>query len=179
MVYPSEISAQRNQTPFQRLRCDCLWKDCGGKRLLSVPAKLSDIGRRKPDTTAGIAGVLWTKQLYYYDVEQWRTGDPNSLTGRKRHKERNSEWDTLVNFDIISMPDKWEYPWYASWDLSFHCVSLVLVDPDFAKRQLTLMTREWYMHPNGQLPAYEWNFSDTNPPVLAWRPGGFTRSMPT
>lgn len=115
-----------------------------------------------------LAGVLWTKQLYYYDVEQWRAGDPNPLTSRKKIQERNSEWDTLVNFDIISMPDKWEYPWYASWDLSFHCVSLVLVDPDFAKRQLTLITREWYMHPNGQLPAYEWNFSDTNPPVLAW-----------
>ena len=115
-----------------------------------------------------LASVLWTKQLYYYDVEQWRKGDPNPLTQRKKVKERNHEWDTLINFDIISMPDKWEYPWYASWDLSFHCVSLVLVDPDFAKRQLTLITREWYMHPNGQLPAYEWNFSDTNPPVLAW-----------
>lgn len=115
-----------------------------------------------------LAGTLWTKQLYYYDVEQWRKGDPNPLTGRKKPIEKNGEWDTLVNFDIISMPDKWEYPWYASWDLAFHCVSLVLVDPDFAKRQLTLITREWYMHPNGQLPAYEWNFSDTNPPVLAW-----------
>lgn len=115
-----------------------------------------------------LAGLLWSKQLYYYDVEQWRKGDPNPLTGRKKPLEKNGEWDTLVNFDIISMPDKWEYPWYASWDLAFHCVSLVLVDPDFAKRQLTLITREWYMHPNGQLPAYEWNFSDTNPPVLAW-----------
>jgi hypothetical protein len=115
-----------------------------------------------------LAGVLWNKQLYYYDVEQWRKGDPSQLTSRKKTQERNNEWDTLVNFDIISMPDKWEYPWYATWDLGFHCVSLVLVDPDFAKRQLTLITREWYMHPNGQLPAYEWNFSDTNPPVLAW-----------
>ena len=114
------------------------------------------------------ASLLWSKQLYYYDVEQWRNGDPNPLTGRKKVREENKEWDTLVNFDIISMPDKWEYPWYASWDLGFHCVSLVLVDPDFAKRQLTLMSREWYMHPNGQLPAYEWNFSDTNPPVIAW-----------
>lgn len=115
-----------------------------------------------------LAGALWSKQLYYYDVEQWRHGDKSILTSRKKTHSSNSEWDTLVNFDIISMPDKWEYPWYASWDLAFHCVSLVLVDPDFAKRQLTLMTREWYMHPNGQLPAYEWNFSDTNPPVLAW-----------
>jgi hypothetical protein len=115
-----------------------------------------------------LAGVLWNKQLYYYDVEQWREGDPGLPTHRTKIQKRNEEWDTLVNFDIISMPDKWEYPWYASWDLGFHCVSLVLVDPDFAKRQLTLMTREWYMHPNGQLPAYEWNFSDTNPPILAW-----------
>lgn len=115
-----------------------------------------------------LASTLWTKQLYYYDIEQWRKGDPNPLTSRRKIQERNREWDTLVNFDIISMPDKWEYPWYASWDLAFHCVSLVLVDPDFAKRQLTLITREWYMHPNGQLPAYEWNFSDTNPPVMAW-----------
>lgn len=115
-----------------------------------------------------IAGILWTKQLYYYDVEQWRHGDPIGPTKRKKVQERNSSWDTLVNFDVISMPDKWEYPWYASWDLAFHCVTLVLVDPDFAKRQLTLMTREWYMHPSGQLPAYEWNFGDTNPPVMAW-----------
>lgn len=115
-----------------------------------------------------LAGLLWNKQLYYYDVEQWRKGDPGILTNRKNVKQNNHEWDTLVNFDIISMPDKWEYPWYATWDLAFHCVSMVLVDPDFAKRQLTLITREWYMHPNGQIPAYEWNFSDTNPPVLAW-----------
>lgn len=115
-----------------------------------------------------LAGILWNKQLYYYDVEQWRKGDPGILTNRKKIQQRNQEWDNLVNFDIISMPDKWEYPWYATWDLGFHCVSMVLVDPDFAKRQLTLITREWYMHPNGQIPAYEWNFSDTNPPVLAW-----------
>lgn len=115
-----------------------------------------------------LAGMLWTKQLYYYDVEQWRKGDPIGPTKRKKPTERNKEWDTLVNFDVISMPDKWEYPWYASWDLAFHCVSLVLVDADFVKRQLTLITREWYTSPNGQIPAYEWNFSDTNPPVLAW-----------
>ncbi|MEI8124194.1 MAG: glucosidase [Parachlamydiaceae bacterium] len=115
-----------------------------------------------------LAGMLWTKQLYYYDVEQWRYGDPVFPTRREKPAARNAEWDTLVNFDIISMPDKWEYPWYASWDLAFHCVSLVLVDPDFAKRQLTLIAREWYMHPNGQIPAYEWNFSNSNPPVMAW-----------
>lgn len=114
------------------------------------------------------AGLLWSKQLYYYDIDHWLNIDSKMKKLPKRQLLRNQDWQHLVNFDIISMPDKWEYPWYASWDLAFHCVSLVLVDPDFAKRQLTLMTREWYMHPNGQIPAYEWNFSDTNPPVIAW-----------
>jgi hypothetical protein len=115
------------------------------------------------------AGMLWGKQLYYYDVEQWRTGDPAYPPPPKsRRKGRNRDWEHLVNFDIISMPDKWEYPWYATWDLAFHCIPLVMIDPDFARRQLELITREWYMHPNGQLPAYEWNFSDVNPPVHAW-----------
>lgn len=114
-----------------------------------------------------LAGMLWSKQLYYYDVEQWLAGDPQ-YPPPHRLFERNKDWIHLTNFDVISMPDKWEYPWYASWDLAFHCVSLVLIDPDYAKRQLILMTREWYMHPNGQIPAYEWNFSDVNPPVHAW-----------
>lgn len=113
------------------------------------------------------ASLLWSKQLYYYDIEQWRKGDP-AYPPFERKNKRNREWVHLVNFDVVSMPDKWEYPWYASWDLAFHCVPFALIDPDFAKRQLTLMTREWYAHPNGQLPAYEWNFSDVNPPVLAW-----------
>ena len=116
-----------------------------------------------------LAGMLWSKQLYYYDVEQWLEGDPGAdppSSGRRRG--RNQDWDHLTNFDIISMPDTWEYPWYAAWDLAFHCIPLTLVDPDFAKRQLELMTREWYMHPNGQLPAYEWALGDVNPPVHAW-----------
>lgn len=115
------------------------------------------------------ANLLWGKQLYYYDIEQWVDGDGNTHSPLlKRRLDRNKDWIHLVNFDVISMPDKWEYPWYASWDLCFHCISFALIDPDFAKRQLSLMTREWYMHPNGQLPAYEWNFSDVNPPVMAW-----------
>jgi hypothetical protein len=116
------------------------------------------------------AGLLWSKQLYYFDLEQWLRGDPLPAFSCciERQRSRNSEWEHLVNFDILSMPDKWEYPWYASWDLAFHALALVLIDPDFAKRQLVLMTREWYMHPNGQLPAYEWSFSDVNPPVHAW-----------
>ena len=116
-----------------------------------------------------LAGMLWSKQLYYYDVEQWLAGDPVAdPPSPARKRGRNHDWDHLTNFDIISMPDKWEYPWYAAWDLAFHCIPLTLVDPDFAKRQLELMTREWYMHPNGQLPAYEWAFGDVNPPVHAW-----------
>ena len=114
------------------------------------------------------AGLLWSKQLYYYDMEQWLKFDGKKPLDHPRRVVRNNQWDHLVNFDVISMPDKWEYPWYASWDLSFHTIPLSILDPDFAKRQLTLMTREWYMHPNGQLPAYEWNFNDVNPPVLAW-----------
>ncbi len=115
------------------------------------------------------AGMLWTKQLYYFDIEQWLNGDPAGPTPpRSRQTGRNHEWIHLNNFDVISMPDKWEYPWYAAWDLAFHCIPLVLVDPDYAKRQMILMTREWYMHPNGALPAYEWAFGDVNPPVHAW-----------
>ncbi len=115
------------------------------------------------------AGMLWSKQYYEYDVPRWLNGDssqPRPPDGRRFG--RNSDWSHLNNADVLSMPDKWEYPWYAAWDLAFHCVSLALVDPDFAKSQLVHLTREWYMHPNGQLPAYEWAFGDVNPPVHAW-----------
>lgn len=115
------------------------------------------------------AGMLWSKQLYYYDIEQWLSGDPDTQSASAfRRRGRNHDWAHLHNFDVISMPDKWEYPWYATWDLAFHCIPLALVDPQFAKRQLELMTREWYVHPSGQLPAYEWAFGDVNPPVHAW-----------
>jgi hypothetical protein len=114
------------------------------------------------------AGMLWSKQFYNYDVERWLAGDPGQPPPpAARRKGRNSRWGHLYNRDIVSMPDKWEYPWYAAWDLAFHCVALAHVDPEFAKAQLRLITREWYMHPNGQLPAYEWNFGDVNPPVHA------------
>ncbi len=116
-----------------------------------------------------LAGMLWSKQLYYYDIEQWLNGDPGEPPPpAERATGRNRDWEHLNNFDIISMPDKWEYPWYATWDLAFHCIPLALVDADFAKRQLELFTREWYMHPNGALPAYEWALDDVNPPVHAW-----------
>ena len=115
------------------------------------------------------AGLLWGKQFYYYDVNRWLKGDPNMPEPpRERLHGRNADWTHLYNADVISMPDKWEYPWYAAWDLAFHCIPLALVDPTFAKEQLVLMLREWYMHPNGQIPAYEWAFGDVNPPVHAW-----------
>ncbi len=115
------------------------------------------------------AGMLWSKQFYHYDVRTWLEGDPAyPPPPPERWKGRNREWVHLYNNDVISMPDKWEYPWFAAWDLAFHCIALALVDPDFAKQQLILLLREWYMHPNGELPAYEWAFGDVNPPVHAW-----------
>ncbi len=116
-----------------------------------------------------LGGMLWSKQFYHYDVRTWLDGDPaGPPPPPERLKGRNKEWTHLYNDDVISMPDKWEYPWYAAWDLGFHCIALALIDPDFAKEQLILLLREWYMHPNGQLPAYEWAFGDVNPPVHAW-----------
>ncbi len=115
------------------------------------------------------AGLLWSKQFYHYSVELWLDGDPAlPPPPASRYYGRNSDWWHLYNLDVISMPDKWEYPWYAAWDLAFHCIPLAMIDPEWAKRQLILMLREWYMHPNGQIPAYEWSFSDVNPPVHAW-----------
>jgi hypothetical protein len=115
------------------------------------------------------AGLLWTKQYYRYIVRDWLIGDPAEPPPPKERKNgRNHAWGHIYNADIISMPDKWEYPWYAAWDLAFHCVSLAMIDPSYAKEQLVLMLREWYMHPNGQIPAYEWAFGDVNPPVHAW-----------
>lgn len=116
-----------------------------------------------------LAGMIWNKQFFYYDVNQWLMGDPTQpRPPESRRRGRNPSWGHLNNADVLSMPDKWEYPWYAAWDLAFHCLPLALIDVDFAKHQLDLLTREWYMHPNGQLPAYEWSFSDVNPPVHAW-----------
>jgi hypothetical protein len=115
------------------------------------------------------AGLLWSKQYFNIDIPRWLNGDPGQpQPPESRRTGRNHHWHSLNNEDIISMPDKWEYPWYAAWDLAFHCVPLSMVDPQFAKEQLILFLREWYMHPNGQLPAYEWSFSDVNPPVHAW-----------
>ncbi len=132
-----------------------------------IPKHLSDDARSVMRQSIG--GLLWSKQFYHYVIEKWIDGDPATpKPPAERAKGRNHEWGHLYNADVISMPDKWEYPWYAAWDLAFHCVPLTLVDSDFAKEQLVLMLREWYMHPNGQLPAYEWAFGDVNPPVHAW-----------
>ncbi|HRO69481.1 MAG TPA: glucosidase [Chitinophagaceae bacterium] len=116
-----------------------------------------------------LAGVLWSKQYYHFDVEEWlHKSDGITPVSNNRLGGRNNDWTHLKNQDIIMMPDKWEYPWYAAWDLAFQCISMAVVDPTFAKHQLSLVMREWYMKPDGQLPAYEWNFSDVNPPVQAW-----------
>jgi len=114
-----------------------------------------------------LAGLLWSKQFFYYDVDQWLRGDPAGPPPPPQ-RSRNKDWRHLSNFDIVIMPDTWEYPWYAAWDLAFHCIAMALIDSDFAKAQLLLMLHERYMHPNGQLPAYEWAFSDVNPPVHGW-----------
>ena len=116
-----------------------------------------------------LAGMLWSKQLYSYEVARWLDGDPTQPTPpASRLGGRNAHWRTFDAFDIMSMPDKWEYPWFAAWDLAFHCVALAHVDPAFAKYQLILLHREWFQHPNGALAAYEWSFDDVNPPVQAW-----------
>ena len=134
----------------------------------SLQSEIVDPGARAVQRQA-LAGMLWSKQFYHIDIKRWLDGDPTlPPPPLERRSGRNSDWPHLNNADIISMPDKWEYPWYASWDLAFHCVTFALIDPAFAKDQLILLTREWYMNPNGQLPAYEWTFSDVNPPVHAW-----------
>ena len=133
-----------------------------------VQRRVTDEDMRRVQRQA-FAGMLWSKQFYNYDIAEWLEGDPVEPTPPpSRRLGRNSRWDHFAATDILSMPDKWEYPWFAAWDLAFHCVTLALIDPEFAKSQLILICREWYMHPNGQLPAYEWNFADVNPPVHAW-----------
>jgi hypothetical protein len=149
--------------------------DCFATRIVeadehyaALQTEIDDADRRRVQRQA-LAGMIWSKQFYYYDIPEWLKGDsaqPEPPAERKHG--RNSDWQHLNNADILSMPDKWEYPWFAAWDLAFHTLPFAMVDADFAKAQLLLLTREWYMNPNGQLPAYEWNFGDVNPPVHAW-----------
>ncbi|PYM99634.1 MAG: glucosidase, partial [Candidatus Rokuibacteriota bacterium] len=131
-----------------------------------IPAHLSADARNV--MRQALAGLLWSKQFYHYDIGRWLDGDPGDPPPAVRRAGRNRDWRHLYNEDVISMPDKWEYPWYAAWDLAFHMIPFALIDPEFAKAQLILFLREWYMHPNGQIPAYEWAFGDVNPPVHAW-----------
>ena len=143
-----------------RSEADAFYSGFGGERL---SADERHVQRQ------AFAGLLWSKQFYYFDVDVWLRGDPaGPRPSPGRAGGRNREWRHLNNANVLSMPDSWEYPWFAAWDLSFHCIPLALVDPEFAKDQLVLLLREWYMHPNGQLPAYEWAFNDVNPPVHAW-----------
>ena len=163
------LARGRNPKPFADF--DALME----QRRTEADAFYAGIQSDLPDAEArliqrqALAGMIWSKQFYYYDIPRWLAGDPAMPPPPpERRHGRNHEWSHLNNADIISMPDKWEYPWYAAWDLAFHCVALAPIDPAFAKNQLLLMTRVWYMHPNGQIPAYEWAFSDVNPPVHAW-----------
>jgi hypothetical protein len=132
-----------------------------------IPSTLSEDAKNV--MRQSLAGMLWSKQFYHYVVKEWLEGDPaGPPPPEERRHGRNHDWTHLYNADVISMPDKWEYPWFAAWDLACHCIPLALVDPDFAKEQLILLTREWYMHPNGELPGYEWALGDVNPPLHAW-----------
>jgi hypothetical protein len=163
------LSKGHDQRPFDDFR------HVLNVRRAEADAFYTELQNGIPDADAALvqrqalAGMIWSKQFYYYDVPQWLQGDPLTMPPPpERGHGRNSEWLHLNNADVISMPDKWEYPWYAAWDLAFHTIPLAMVDPTFAKNQLLLMTRVWYMHPNGQIPAYEWAFGDVNPPVHAW-----------
>ena len=159
-------SASDFGTGFDRL-FDLRQKEADDFYASRVPKDISEDARSV--MRQALSGMMWSKQFYHYDVLSWLTGDPGQPPPpEERWNGRNKDWAQLYNDDIVSMPDKWEYPWYAAWDLAFHCVSLAIIDPDFAKDQLVLLLREWYMNPNGQLPAYEWAFSDVNPPVHAW-----------
>jgi hypothetical protein len=175
--YAFEIAPGATETVLLRLSRDrhgSPFADAGSvfsDRIDEADALYAELARGRLSEDEGrvqrqaLAGLIWTKQYFNYDVAQWLDGDPGGSPPEARKQGRNSQWRHHNSGDVISMPDKWEYPWYAAWDLAFHTVAFNLVDPDFAKGQLLLMLREWYMHPNGQLPAYEWAFGDVNPPV--------------
>ena len=171
-----EVNLRLSGKPFQENPLNRAFAKSFGERIKEADSFYSQfIPENGCKDTANVqrqafAGMLWTKQLYHIDIPEWLNGDAGQPEpdGNRKKYGRNHEWQTLNNNDIISMPDKWEYPWYAAWDLAFHCVPLAMIDPEFAKNQLILIMREWYMAPNGQIPAYEWAFSDVNPPVQAW-----------
>ncbi len=163
------FSNENLESPFQDF--DAIFD----QRLKDADEFYQNIQKKVPDDDMrniqrqAFAGMMWSKQFYYYNIKNWLHGDPGRFKpSEKRKKGRNWDWQHLYNYDVLSMPDKWEYPWFAAWDLAFHCIPLCRVDPDFAKDQLLLLLKDRYLHPNGQIPAYEWNFSDVNPPVHAW-----------
>ncbi len=163
--YRSKLMSSHSRTSMQSWRRAVREAD---DFYAQIQHDLADADRRLVQRQA-FAGMIWSKQFFYFDVPEWLKGDETQIAPPTQRKHgRNWEWDHLNNADIISMPDKWEYPWYAAWDLAFHTLPLALIDAEFAKEQLVLLTREWYMHPNGQMPAYEWAFGDVNPPVHAW-----------
>ncbi len=168
-TFSLRLSANINQQPFSD------FEHIFTARIKEADIFYNDIQKEQTNEDArrvqrqAFAGMLWSKQFYYYDVPQWLNGDPaQPAPPAERKRGRNSNWLHLNNDDIISMPDKWEYPWYAAWDLAFHCVTFAVIDAEFAKKQLLKLTHEWYMQPAGELPAYEWSFGDVNPPVHAW-----------
>ena len=181
-VYRLSVPAKQSQSIFLRLTKDELGQPFGEnfnlvfedrkkeadefyKHLLPKIISADDANIQRQ----AFAGLLWSKQFYQYDIERWIDGDANNIhPPQERAYGRNAGWQHLKIADVLSMPDKWEYPWFAAWDLCFHCIPLAMVDPVFAKNQLILLCREWYMSPVGQIPAYEWNFSDVNPPIQAW-----------
>ena len=161
------LSATQHDDPFADAEKIFESTASGSRQLLSDMRRKNLSEDARSVQRQAFAGLLWSKQFYYYDVDMWLHGDPAGPPPPDSHMfGRNNEWRTLNNADIISMPDTWEYPWFAAWDLAFHCIPLALVDPGFAKQQLILLLREWYMHPNGQLPAYEWAFGDVNPQFM-------------
>jgi Glycosyl hydrolase family 63 C-terminal domain len=172
--YSVTIKLRLSKQDIQSLPFDRNFDDLFSRRIKEADEFYKDISTTNNKDRFNIqrqafAGMLWSKQYFNIDIPKWLNGDKGLVAAPEARKTgRNHQWHSLNNEDVISMPDKWEYPWYAAWDLAFHCVPLSMVDPQFAKDQLILFLREWYMHPNGQLPAYEWAFGDVNPPVHAW-----------
>ncbi|NOT76532.1 MAG: glucosidase [Cyclobacteriaceae bacterium] len=163
------LSKEENKNPFTDVEKVFAQRLKEADEFFEKFAPLNSTADVKTIQRQTFASLLWSKQYFHYDVERWLNGDPGQPPPPESRKQgRNSQWKYLKNEDIISMPDTWEYPWYAAWDLAFHCIPMSLIDPVFAKNQLLLVMREWYMNPAGQIPAYEWNFSDVNPPVHAW-----------
>jgi hypothetical protein len=165
----ARLGGAEHDAPFAGFDAIVAARDADADELYAsiTPPRMAEDERRV--LRQALSGTLWTKQFYHLDLNRWLRGDPGEPPPPKRRLEgRNSEWSHLYNSEVISMPDKWEYPWYAAWDTAFHALPLALVDLELAKSQLILFLREWYMHPSGQIPAYEWNFSDVNPPVQAW-----------